>query len=83
MSKINLTVLHQKHIHADIEGQRSQVCCSPWGKESDTTERLNSNNTHLHGIEEKIHVMDNTLREKENVKKYFLKSVRNRDIKRI
>ena len=49
----------------------------------DTTERLNSNNTHLHGIEEKIHVMDNTLREKENVKKYFLKSIRNRDVKRI
>ena len=27
------------------EGQGSLVCCSPWGhKESDTTERLNSNN---------------------------------------
>ena len=26
----------------DSEGQRSLVCCSPWGcKESDTTERLN------------------------------------------
>ena len=26
------------------EGQGSLVCCSPWGwKESDTTERLNSN----------------------------------------
>ena len=26
------------------EGQRSLVCCSPWGlKESDTTERLNNN----------------------------------------
>ena len=29
----------------DSEGQESLVCCSPWGhKESDTTERLNSNN---------------------------------------
>jgi len=29
----------------DAEGQGSLVCCSPWGrKESDTTERLNSNN---------------------------------------
>ena len=28
----------------DGEGQGSLVCCSPWGhKESDTTERLNSN----------------------------------------
>ena len=28
----------------DSEGQESLVCCSPWGdKESDTTERLNSN----------------------------------------
>ena len=27
------------------EGQGSLACCSPWGsKESDTTERLNSNN---------------------------------------
>ena len=26
------------------EGQRGQVCCSPWGyKESDMTERLNNN----------------------------------------
>ena len=77
MRKINLTVLHQKSIHADVEGQRSLSCCSPWGrKEPDTTERLNS--THLHGIQEKIHVMDNTLREKENVKKYFFKSIRNK-----
>ena len=29
----------------DGEGQGSQACCSPWGcKESDMTERLNSNN---------------------------------------
>ena len=29
----------------DSEGQGSLVCCSPWGrKESDTTERLNTNN---------------------------------------
>ena len=29
----------------DGEGQGSLVCCSPWGcKESDVTERLNSNN---------------------------------------
>ena len=29
----------------DGEGQGSLVCCSPWGhKESDTTERLNTNN---------------------------------------
>ena len=29
----------------DSEGQGSLACCSPWGcKESDTTERLNSNN---------------------------------------
>ena len=28
----------------DSEGQRSLVCCSPWGhEESDTTERLNNN----------------------------------------
>ena len=28
----------------DSEGQRSLVCCSPWGrKESDTTELLNNN----------------------------------------
>ena len=28
----------------DSEGQGSLACCSPWGhKESDTTERLNSN----------------------------------------
>ena len=28
----------------DSGGQRSLVCCSPWGhKESDTTERLNNN----------------------------------------
>ena len=28
----------------DREGQRSLVCCSPWGlKESNTTERLNNN----------------------------------------
>ena len=42
---------HQLHGHefeqgpGDGEGQRSLVCCSPGGrKESDTTERLNSNN---------------------------------------
>ena len=30
----------------DGEGQRSLACCSPWGhKESDTTERLNNNNS--------------------------------------
>ena len=30
----------------DGEGHGSLVCCSPWGgKESDTTERLNNNNT--------------------------------------
>ena len=30
----------------DGEGQRSLVCCSPWGhKESDMTEGLNGNNT--------------------------------------
>ena len=29
----------------DGEGQRSLVCCSPWGhQESDLTERLNNNN---------------------------------------
>ena len=34
----------------DSEGQRSLVCCSPWGyKESDTTERLN-NNSPLHPV---------------------------------
>ena len=28
----------------DTEGQRSLVCCSPWGcKEPDTTEQLNNN----------------------------------------
>ena len=31
----------------DDEGQGSLMCCSPWGrKESDTTERLNSNKNH-------------------------------------
>ena len=31
----------------DGEGQRSLVCCSPWGcKESDTTEQLNNNLPH-------------------------------------
>ena len=42
---------HRLHGHefeqapGDGEGQRSLVCCSPGGrKESDTTERLNSNN---------------------------------------
>ena len=30
------------------EGQGSLMCCSPWGrKESDTTERLNSNNNSM------------------------------------
>ena len=30
----------------DGEGQRSKVCCSPWGrKELDTVERLNNNDT--------------------------------------
>jgi len=30
----------------DGKGQRSLACCSPWGhKESDTTERLNNNNS--------------------------------------
>jgi len=30
----------------DDEGQGSLACCSPWGrKESDTTERLNNNNS--------------------------------------
>ena len=32
----------------DAEGQRSLVCCSPWGhKELDTTERLNEQRTEL------------------------------------
>ena len=32
----------------DSEGQRSLVCCSPWGhKESDTTEQLNNKNPQL------------------------------------
>ena len=31
----------------DSEGQRSLVCCSPWGKkESDMTEQLNNNNVY-------------------------------------
>ena len=35
----------------DGEGQGDLACCSPWGhKESDTTERLNSNNTLERGI---------------------------------
>ena len=34
-----------EQVPGDGEGQGSLVCCSPWGcKESDTTERLNSNN---------------------------------------
>ena len=33
-----------EHAPGDGEGQGSLACCSPWGrKESDTTERLNSN----------------------------------------
>ena len=28
----------------DGEGQGSLACCSPWSKESDTTEKLNNNN---------------------------------------
>ena len=36
-----------KQTLGDGEGQRSLVCCSPWGhKELDSTERLN-NNHHL------------------------------------
>ena len=35
-----------EHTLGDSEGQEVLVCCSPWGhKESDTTERLNSNNS--------------------------------------
>ena len=31
-----------EQVLGDSEGQRSLVCCSPWGhKELDTTERLN------------------------------------------
>ena len=34
----------------DGDGQGSLACCSPWGcKESDTTERLNDNNSTLQG----------------------------------
>ena len=34
-----------EQIPGDREGLGSLACCSPWGrKESDTTERLNSNN---------------------------------------
>ena len=34
-----------EQILGDCGGQRSLVFCSPWGhKQSDTTERLNSNN---------------------------------------
>ena len=33
-----------EQIEGDSEGQRSLVCCSPWGqKESDTAECLNRN----------------------------------------
>ena len=33
----------------DSEGQESLACCSPWGhKESDPSERLNSNRGHSH-----------------------------------
>ena len=32
----------------DGEGQRSLVCCSPWGhKESDMTQRRNNNNPYM------------------------------------
>ena len=31
----------------DGEGQGSLECCSPWGPESDTTERLNNNNMYV------------------------------------
>ena len=35
----------------DSEGQRSLVCCSPWGhKESGKAERLNNNNSPLHPV---------------------------------
>ena len=41
-----LNRLEFEHIAADTEGQRSLVCCSPWGcKESDTTEQLNSSSS--------------------------------------
>ena len=33
----------------DSEGWGGLACCSPWGrKESDTTERLSSNNNNIH-----------------------------------
>ena len=35
----------------DSEGQRSLVCCSPWGhEESDTTDQLNNNSKILTSI---------------------------------
>ena len=39
-----LTEHEFEHAQGDGEGQRSQVCCSPWGlKESHMTKRLNNN----------------------------------------
>ena len=39
-----LNGLEFEQTQGDSEGQRSPVCCSPWGcKELDTTQRLNNN----------------------------------------
>ena len=45
---INSVKMSLSKTPGDGEGQGSLVCCSPWdGKESDTTEQLNNNNSIL------------------------------------
>ena len=44
----------------DSEGQGSLACCSPWGhKESDTTEKLNNNNTSIQTARMNIVIIPN------------------------
>ena len=41
----------------DSEGQRSLVCCSPWGhRESDMTEQLNNNSQRQGGVDKDIDI---------------------------
>ena len=51
--KVSMTQITEQTL-GDSEGQGSLACCSPWGlKESDVTERLNSNNRRLTGAQSK------------------------------
>ena len=41
----NLMDMYLSKLQGDSEGQRTLMCCNPWGgQELDTTEQLNSNN---------------------------------------